>query len=107
VPAGLGLDLTGSAALGRDMMGVEAESSRRIHSWTIALVILLVLVYYRAPLITIIPLLTLYVAVDVALRLLAMMARAGVIEAFRGLDVYITVVVYAAGVDSCPRACRA
>ncbi|HEY2154729.1 MAG TPA: MMPL family transporter, partial [Isosphaeraceae bacterium] len=98
-PAGLRLDLTGSAALGRDMLEVEARSARRIHSWTIALVIVLVLIYYRAPLITLVPLLTLYVAVEVALRILAILARAGVIEVFRGLDVYITVVVYAAGVD--------
>jgi len=99
VPAGLRLALTGSAVLGRDMMVAESESARRIDSWTIALVIILLLAFYRAPLISLIPLVTLYVAVQVALRLLALLAQAGYLELFRGLQVYTTVVVYGAGVD--------
>ena len=52
-----------------------------------------------APLIALIPLVTLYVAVQVALSLLALFAQAGYLDLFRGLEVYTTVVVYAAGVD--------
>jgi RND superfamily putative drug exporter len=99
VPAGLELALTGSAVLGRDMMSAESDSARRIHSWTIWLVIILLLAFYRAPLIALIPLITLYAAVQVALRILAMLAQAGYVELFRGLEVYTTVVVYGAGVD--------
>jgi RND superfamily putative drug exporter len=99
VPTGLQLSLTGSTVLGRDMMRAESDSARRIHSWTIWLVIILLLAFYRAPLIALIPLITLYVAVQVALRILAMLAQAGYVELFRGLEVYSTVVVYAAGVD--------
>jgi RND superfamily putative drug exporter len=99
VPSGLRIALTGSAVLGRDMMREEAKSARAIRSWTVALVIVLLLAFYRAPVLALIPLVTLYVAVEVAIRLLAMMARAGYVEVFRGLDVYTTVVVYAAGVD--------
>ena len=98
VPAGLRIALTGSEVLGRDMMR-RVRERRAIHSWTIWLVIILLLVFYLAPLIALIPLVTLYVAVQVALSLLALFAQAGYLDLFRGLEVYTTVVVYAAGVD--------
>jgi RND superfamily putative drug exporter len=99
VPSGLKLDLSGSAVLGRDMIKAESESARAIQRWTVGLVIVLLLVFYRAPLIALIPLVTLYAAMGVSIRLLLLMAKAGYIELFRGLDVYATVVAYAAGVD--------
>jgi RND superfamily putative drug exporter len=99
VPAGLQISLSGSAALGRDMMLAESKSARAIESWTIWLVIILLLVFYRAPFIAMVPLITLYVAVQVALRLLAVLAQAGYVGLFQGLEVYSSVVVYAAGVD--------
>ncbi len=99
IPAGLEIDLSGSAEIGRDMMKAESKSAHTIQAWTIGIVIILLLVYYRAPLIALVPLLTLYVAVGVALRILELLAKAGYVEVFRGLDVYTTVVAYAAGVD--------
>ena len=80
-------------------MVAESESARAIESWTIWLVIILLLVFYRAPVIALVPLITLYVAVQVALRILALLAQAGYLELFHGLEVYTSVVVYAAGVD--------
>jgi putative drug exporter of the RND superfamily len=99
VPAGLQLALTGSTVLGRDTMVAESESARAIESWTIWLIIILLLVFYRAPFIALVPLITLYVAVQIALRILALAAQAGYVELFHGLEVYTSVVVYAAGVD--------
>lgn len=99
VPAGLQLALTGSTVLGRDTMVAESESARAIESWTIWLVIILLLLFYRATVIALVPLITLYVAVQVALRILALLAQAGYLELFHGLEVYTSVVVYAAGVD--------
>ena len=46
-----------------------------------------------------IPLITLYIAYQVAMRLLAMLSQAGYVEVFQGLEVYASVVVYGAGVD--------
>ncbi len=46
-----------------------------------------------------IPLVTLFAAVEVAIRLLALLAKADLIGAFQGMEVYITVVAYASGVD--------
>ncbi len=99
MPEGLRIALTGSAVLGRDTMLAESRSARAIESWTIWIVIILLLVYYRAPFIALVPLVTLYIAYQVALRFLAMLAQAGYVELFRGLEVYTSVVVYAAGVD--------
>jgi RND superfamily putative drug exporter len=99
VPAGLRVSLTGSAAIGRDMLQAESESARAIQSWTTWIVIVLLLLFYRAPLIALIPMVTLFAALSVAIRLLELLAEAGYIELFRGLDVYATVVAYAAGVD--------
>lgn len=99
VPAGLRIALTGSAVLGRDMMRAESESARAIRSWTTWLVILLLLIFYRAPLIALLPLITLSITLRIAIQLLALLAQAGYIDLFRGLDVYTHVVAYAAGVD--------
>ena len=46
VPAGLRIPMSGSAVPGRDMMLAESRSARTIQSWTIWLVIILLLVYY-------------------------------------------------------------
>lgn len=99
VPAGLQAALTGSAVLGRDMMVAESQSAHAIERWTIGLVVVLLLAFYRAPLLAVIPLISLALAVEVGLRLLMILAGAGYVELFRGLDVYTTVVAYAAGVD--------
>lgn len=61
--------------------------------------IALLLIVFRAPLVVLVPLATLYCAVQVTLKILALLAEANVIEVFDGLDVYTTVLVYGAGVD--------
>jgi len=101
LPAGLEVNLSGAATVGRDMLVAEAESSRQTDHYTKVLVIVLLLAIYRAPLMVLIPLITVGVAVHVALRLLRLMASAGIVGLFSGLDVYVTVVVYGAGVDFC------
>lgn len=101
LPAGLDVNLSGAATVGRDMLVAEAKSSAQTDHYTKVLVIVLLLAIYRAPLMVLIPLITVGVAVHVALRLLRILAQAGVVGLFTGLDVYVTVVVYGAGVDFC------
>ena len=101
VPANLEMSLTGSATLGRDMSRAESQSAEATQFWTLLLVILLLVIIYRAPLLAIVPLVTLFVAVDISIRLLTFMAVAGWVGLFAGLQVYITVLVYGAGVDYC------
>ncbi len=99
VPDGLSIELTGSAVIGRDIAKASEASARQIGMWTIVLVTSLTLIVFRAPLLAVLPLITLFVAMDVALNTLALLAGAGVIGLFKGVEAYSTVVVYASGVD--------
>lgn len=101
LPKGLQLALTGSAVLGRDLSSAEAASARNTGPLTIGLVIVLLIVIYRAPLIALVPLLTLFVSVDVSLHLLTLLAQAGYVPLFKGLQEYTTVITYGPGIDYC------
>lgn len=100
-PAGLDIALTGSAVVGRDVALLERQSAADIEHWTIVLVILLLLVIYRAPLLALIPLLTVFVSVQISIKLLAIAAAAGIINLSESLRIFITVLAYGAGVDYC------
>lgn len=99
--AGLDLAISGSATVGRDMLMAEHESAAKTEWFTKLLVIVLLLAIYRAPLLALIPLLTVGMAVEMTIQLLRLMAGAGWIGLFHGIDIYVTVVVYGAGVDYC------
>lgn len=101
LPKGLELAVTGSATLGRDLSSAEAASARNTGPLTIGLVIVLLIVIYRAPLIALVPLLTLFVSVDVSLHLLTLLAQAGYVPLFKGLQEYTTVITYGPGIDYC------
>jgi RND superfamily putative drug exporter len=101
LPKGLQLALTGSATLGRDLSTAEAASARNTGTLTIGLVVVLLAVIYRAPLIALVPLLTLFIAVDVSLHLLTVLAQAGYVPLFKGLKEYTTVITYGPGIDYC------
>ncbi|SFI05943.1 MMPL family transporter [Planctomicrobium piriforme] len=100
-PIGLSLALSGSATVGRDMLLAEQQSASRTEFFTKLLVIVLLLAIYRAPLLALVPLVTVGVSVALSKALLRIMAGWGWIGLFTGLDVYVTVVVYGAGVDYC------
>jgi RND superfamily putative drug exporter len=101
VPANLELAISGSATVGRDMLAAEKQSTSNTELWTKVLVIVLLLAIYRAPMLVIIPLMTVGLTTDLTMALLRHMATAGWIKVFSGLDIYVTVVVYGAGVDFC------
>src|SRR5205814_2183255 len=63
VPAGLEIATTGSGTVGRDITWGQAISARSTEFWTILLVIVLLLLIYRAPLLALIPLVTVFVSV--------------------------------------------
>jgi RND superfamily putative drug exporter len=101
VPAGLILAETGSAAVGADVTTRQVQSAWATEMTTVAVVIVLLMLIYRAPLIALVPLVTVFVAVQLALKFLAMLAEAKVVTVFEGLQTFITVIVYGAGVDYC------
>ncbi|MGE3316558.1 MAG: MMPL family transporter [Planctomycetaceae bacterium] len=101
LPAGLDLAVSGLATVGRDMRVAARESGKATERMTIVLVIILLLAIYRAPILALIPLVTVFVAVKIAIFTLSILARAGIVELFNGIEVYVTVVLYGAGVDFC------
>ncbi|RPI81125.1 MAG: MMPL family transporter, partial [Planctomycetaceae bacterium] len=108
VPPGLDLAMSGSATVGRDMLVAAKESAQATERWTVVLVVVLLALIYRAPLLALIPLLTVMVSVEISLALLVLCTQippewiGGLrYNVFVGMEVYITVVVYGTGVDYC------
>lgn len=101
VPEGLRMALSGSATVGRDMIREGAESSKATELWTVLLVIALLILIYRSPVLALIPLITVAVATEFSLALLALLAQAGWLGLFNGIEVYVKVLCYGAGVDYC------
>ncbi len=100
-PLFLGLALSGSATVGRDMLQADTESSSRTDMATKILVVILLLAIYRAPLLAVVPLATVGLSVTMTMCLLRIFAGQGWVGLFNGLHVYVTVVVYGLGVDFC------
>ncbi|MEZ6055730.1 MAG: MMPL family transporter [Planctomycetaceae bacterium] len=98
---GLDIKPSGSAIVGRDMLQAERTSASRTESSTIVLVVVLLLFLYRAPILALIPLITVGMAVSVTKGVLAILSSWGWVSVFNGLETYVTVVVYGAGVDYC------
>ena len=100
-PAGLQLEISGTSTVGRDMRRAQRDSSKSTEKWTVLLVLGLLIAIYRAPLLAIIPLITVGVATHITLKLLSLLSLAGWIGLFSGIETYVTVLVYGAGVDYC------
>ncbi|MFP6765475.1 MAG: MMPL family transporter, partial [Planctomycetaceae bacterium] len=101
VPEGLRLALSGSATVGRDMIREAADSSKATEFWTVLLVIALLIIIYRSPVLALIPLITVAVATEFSLALLTILAENGWVGLFNGIEVYVKVLCYGAGVDYC------
>jgi len=101
VPLQLEIATSGSASVGRDMIMAEADSAKKTDFITKFLCIALLLVIYRAPILAFIPLLTVGITVPLAVHLLLIMAKYNLAGMFTGLETYIVVVVYGAGIDYC------
>ena len=101
VPPGLHLALSGDATVGRDMMRAAKESSKATELWTVLLVVVLLLVIYRAPILAIIPLLTVGIATEFSLAVLAQLGQHNILGLFNGIEVYVKILSYGAGVDYC------
>ncbi len=101
VPSGLDIHLTGSATAGRDLAQAQAQSVHAIERWTIVVVVVLLILLYRAPLLALIPLATVYVGVQISFNLLAMMGEANILTLSGDVRIFVTVLAYGAGVDYC------
>lgn len=101
IPPGLDLSLSGEAVVGRDMLDAAKNSAKATEHLTVILVVVLLLAIYRAPLLAIVPLMTVAVSVKLTMLLLQIGSQRGWVELFQGIESYVTVLLYGAGVDYC------
>jgi putative drug exporter of the RND superfamily len=101
VPEGLNISMTGSAVVGRDHAVAQLQSVHATQTLTVVLVIVLLLLIYRAPLLAVIPLVAVYLAVQLSINVLSILAGGGHLVLFEGIQIYITILSYGAGVDYC------
>jgi putative drug exporter of the RND superfamily len=108
-PPGLEIGITGSAAIGGDMLSAAAESLRNTDRTTIVLVVLVLAVIYRSPWLVAAPVAAIAVAAVASLGLLALLAEVSRDHPFWGLDVrvftttrvFVVVLLFGAGTDFC------
>lgn len=109
LPAGLQWGLTGSTAVGGDTLIASDESVKNIHLATATLVLLILLVVYRAPILVFVPVVTIGVAVFIAKDLVAALTQLGTVpgfgwfhfEIFKTSEIFIFVICFGSGTDFC------
>lgn len=108
-PAGLKVDLTGSAMIGGDMRASIAESLASTELTTVLLVLGCLVVIYRAPVLVLIPLATIALSMSVATNAVALLADNFGAEAydwsnfkiFTTTKIFVIVILFGAGTDYC------
>jgi len=117
-PPGLALGMSGSAAIGGDMIAASARSIKNTETTTVVLVLVILLFVYRAPMMVVIPLTTIVTSVFVATRLVALLVGSRIplvplvsgnplsitmipLEVFSTSKVFIIVILFGAGTDFC------
>ena len=117
-PAGLRLEISGSAAIGGDMLSAAQESIQNTELATIALVVLILLLVYRAPVLIAIPMITIGVSIVVSLGLVAaltehcLLPRLQVVggnptlewldfKVFKTTKIFVVVILFGSGTDFC------
>jgi RND superfamily putative drug exporter len=98
---GLQVHTTGSAGIGRDLTKACGASLDHTTWATIILVIVVLLAVYRAPLLALVPLVTIATSVWVSLKLLAIMTLVPGVHLVNISKIFAIVILYGAGTDYC------
>lgn len=98
VPAGLDAHVTGSVGIGADYLSAIVTATDRTTVVTIALVVLVLLLIYRAPFAALVPLLTIGSSYLVASGILGLLAQAGW-QISSLLGTFVVVLVFGVGTD--------
>ncbi len=98
---GLEVHATGSAGIGRDLTKACVDSLDHTTWATILLVVVVLLGVYRAPLMALVPLITIAVSVWVSLKLLAIMTLIPGVHLVNISKIFAIVILYGAGTDYC------
>lgn len=109
VPPGLKWGLTGSAAIGGDTLLESDKSIEAIHLTTGILVVLILLVVYRAPILVVVPLITIGISVFAANHLIALLTQLHTVpgfgwfefETFKTSKIFIFTICFGSGTDFC------
>ncbi len=103
IPPGITVAVTGSAAVGADMQEAQLESLDASLIWTIVLVVLILMLVYRSPLLTLIPLSTITLAIVISKGLLASLSLVPWFDfqVMKITDIFIVVLLFGAGTDYC------
>src|SRR5262249_5529714 len=92
---------TGAAGVGRDLIRASGDSLDRTTLATVVLVVGILIIVYPAPLLALVPLVTIGVSVWVAGHLLALLTLIPGVHLVNISKVFAIVILYGAGTDYC------
>jgi len=105
----LDLGVTGNAAIGGEMLLAAKESIRNTEIYTVVLVIVILLLIYRAPLLLSVPMVSIAISLIVASWIVAVMTQVHHLPGMEWFDfkvfktsrIFIVVIMFGAGTDFC------
>ncbi len=108
-PEGLQTGVTGSAAIGGDMLSSAAESIKNTEITTVVLVVAILLLVYRAPLLVVVPVAAIAVSFVVSTDLIASATQIHKLpgfewvgyKIFKTTKIFVVVILFGAGTDYC------